>query len=1112
MTAVSDGAIRLVNTTSVPIQVAKNDHLCQIRGTHSVNISELTSTPKPKKTIVKLSPPYSKHVKIDPNNQLSSEWKVAFEELHASYDSVFEDTIGRYNDKSGKVRARINFGQAKPPTRKLRVPNYCKGNLDILQEKFDELEGEGVMGRPEDYGVIVEHVSPSFLVQKSSGGHRLVTNFTSLIDYCKTLPTVMPTVESVLQTIATWKYIIISDLRDAFYQIPMDKGSMKWCATPTPYRGLRIYVVAVQGLPGSSEVLEEMLCAVLGEFVKEGFVAKIADDLSVGGGTINDLYGNWAKVLDALSRNGLKLKSSKTVIAPTVAQILGWMWNNGSISASVHKISPLISCNPPETVTALRSYVGAFKVFNRIIRGCAGYLNDLEKFMSGKKKNEKLEWSDSILESFKRAQTALSHASVITLPRPSDKMIIVHDGSRLGIGSVVYLQRGESMKLGGFFSAKLKAHQQLWYPCEIEALSIATSVNHYSSYIVQSHHRTQVLTDNRPCVQAWSKMKRGEFSSSARVGTFMSTLSQYDVDVQFINGKFNLPSDFQSRHPPLCEENCCQVCKFVENSENVVVRRSSVEAVLAGQEPVPFATRSSWKNLQLECPDLRRVHAHLSHGTRPTAKKSKSTIVKKFLRNASIARDGLLIVKQARPLLPESELIIVPLAILHGLLTSLHLQLGHPTATQLTNVFNRNYFSLNVNDCINHVLQSCSQCQALKTVPRELYQQASTPQTTNLATNFAADIIRRYKQKIFIMRDTLSSFTITSIVKDEQQVSMRSAIVEAVSGIRANPQTVVTVRADNAPGLASLKGDIWLQKLNIHLDYGRIHNKNKNPVIEKAIQELGGEMLRYSSHGGPFTASELAYITNILNSRLRHHGLSAWEVMYQRNQFNGEQIDISFLQIAECQSDMRATNQQHSAKFKSRGNPPAQAADVQCGSLVYIKGDGDKTKSRERYLVTQIKGDSCTLQKISKSQLRSKPYQLKVTEIYPVTSELPIGSVALLDEDSDDDTVNLPVTSNLVDSPTVGIPDNSSDIQLPSGDHSLTDIDSNYKEGPLPLPSVQEQTLVSDIDLDATIAYDIDIEDNIGEVMPESRRSSRTSKPPSWMSSGDFVLGRKKKE
>jgi hypothetical protein len=263
-TPVCEGTIRLVNNTTSPIQVSKNDHLCQIRGTHSVNISDIsTSTPKPKKIPIKSGPPYSKNVVIDPNNQLSSDWKIAFNELHASYDSVFESAIGRYNDKSGKVRSRINISSSKPPTRKLRVPNYCKNNMDALQDKFDELEAEGVFARPEDFGIVVEHVSPSFLVEKSSGGHRLVTNFTSLIDYCKTLPTVMPTVETVLRTIASWKYIIISDLRDAFYQIPMDRGSMKWCATPTPYRGLRIYVVAVQGLPGSSEVLEEMLCAVL---------------------------------------------------------------------------------------------------------------------------------------------------------------------------------------------------------------------------------------------------------------------------------------------------------------------------------------------------------------------------------------------------------------------------------------------------------------------------------------------------------------------------------------------------------------------------------------------------------------------------------------------------------------------------------------------------------------------------------------------------------------------------------------------------------------------------------------------------------------------------------
>ena len=457
---VHKGVIRVTNKTKIPIRVPKNDHVCQIRATHAIAVDG-TSIPRPKSKVQALSGPHSKNVSIDPNNQLSSAWKFAFQELHLSFDSVFEDVIGRYNDNSGRVRSRVIIGSATPPTRKLRVPNYCKNSMDTLQEKFDALESDGVFARPEDVGVVVEHVSPSFLVAKSSGGHRLVTNFASLLDYCKTLPAIMPTVDSVLRTISSWKYLIVTDLKDAFYQIPMDKGSMKWCGTPTPFRGLRVYTVAVQGLPGSSEFLEEMLCAVLGEYVKQGFVAKIADDLNVGGDTIENLFDNWMKVLEALFRNGLKLKGPKTVIAPTHTQVLGWDWNNGTITAGKHKISPLISCHPPETVTALRSFVGAFKVFNRIVRGCAGLLCNLEKFMSGKQKSDKLVWSDSMLQCLKSAQKALSDVAVIALPTPSDQLILVHDGCKLGIGSVLYLKQPTSMKLGGFFSARMKAHQQL---------------------------------------------------------------------------------------------------------------------------------------------------------------------------------------------------------------------------------------------------------------------------------------------------------------------------------------------------------------------------------------------------------------------------------------------------------------------------------------------------------------------------------------------------------------------------------------------------------------------------------------------------------------------------
>ena len=101
---VNDGVIRVTNNTSLPIRVPKNDHVCQIRATRSVVIDG-SSSAKPKSSFVQsCSVPFSKGVVIDPSNQLTPEWKVAFQDLHSTYDSVFENVIGRYNDASGRIR------------------------------------------------------------------------------------------------------------------------------------------------------------------------------------------------------------------------------------------------------------------------------------------------------------------------------------------------------------------------------------------------------------------------------------------------------------------------------------------------------------------------------------------------------------------------------------------------------------------------------------------------------------------------------------------------------------------------------------------------------------------------------------------------------------------------------------------------------------------------------------------------------------------------------------------------------------------------------------------------------------------------------------------------
>lgn len=112
----------------------------------------------------------------------------------------------------------------------------------------------------------------------------------------------MPDVDSTLRTIAQWKYVIVSDLTNTFYQIPLSKSSMKNCGIATPYRGVRVYTRCARGMPGSETALEELMCRVLGDSLRDGTVAKLADNLYCGDNTPKELLGNWERVLQAMQR------------------------------------------------------------------------------------------------------------------------------------------------------------------------------------------------------------------------------------------------------------------------------------------------------------------------------------------------------------------------------------------------------------------------------------------------------------------------------------------------------------------------------------------------------------------------------------------------------------------------------------------------------------------------------------------------------------------------------------------------------------------------------------------------------------------------------------------
>ena len=1011
---------------------------------------------------------HSDCISIDPSNLVTPMCVQSVREIHRMYDRVFRPDISVYNGHSGNIQCHINMGPVQPPQRKARLPQYDHAKMVILQQKFDELERQNILVKPEEVGVTAEYMNMSFLVAKpqAENSFRLVTAFREIGEYSKPQPSVMPSVEDTLRVIGRWKYLIKTDLKQAYYQIPLSRESMRYAGTATPFKGVRIYARGAMGCPGSETALEELMNRVIGHLVMEGSAAKVADDCYCGGETVEGALSAYEQLLAAFNANDLVLNPVKTVVFPKRCVILGWVWELGTLSASPHRIAALTAIEPPSTVKALRSFIGAYKYISRVIRWHSDYVNPLDQLVGGKDSKDKIVWTEEMTANFRKCQDSLKTCEPVTIAKPSDFLWIHTDGSVRpatsavgGIAATLFLVRDNKVLLGGFFNAPLKKAQRLWLPCEVEALAIGSAVTYFSPIIIQSNHRASVLTDSLACTQAYDRMCRGLFSHSARVMTFLTAVCRYQVIVKHKSGKDIPFTDFSSRHPIECTDHSCQVCRFVQEFAETAVRRLTVQDIFDGSVRMPFINRLSWLQSQQDCPDLRKVFTYLKSGARPRKKENKMRDVKTYLQRTVIASDGLLVVRDVTPFQQHCERIVVPRKFVHGLLTAIHLRFGHPSANQLKQVAKRYFYAINLDSTIETVASACDVCNSLKFVPQGMIEQSTSEPPVAVGMSFAFDVLKREQQLIAILRETVTSFSATTIIKSESQIDLRESLIILSAELKG---FLSEIRVDPAPGLACLRNDQVLKKHGIVLDMGREKNPNKNPVAERAVQELEQELLKCQPEKGPVSQTILALATAQLNSRIRRDGLSARELWTQRDQFTGKQFPVDDEILIQHQHEARTKNHASSALSKLRSHSNKPPSNITVGALVYLINERSKLQARDKYLVVSINKDNCSLRKFTRQQFRKKEYIVPLNSVYPIVSHSFITPPPDTSEsESDDDSI-----AENVDT------------------HELETIDA------------------------AEVAEEGEQEEVVGEpnVEPVVRQPRRTIKPPAWHA--DYVMDR----
>ncbi|CAC5394096.1 unnamed protein product [Mytilus coruscus] len=244
---------------------------------------------------------------------------------------------------------------------------------------------------------------------------------------------------------------------------------------------------------------------------------------------------------------------------------------------------------------------------------------------------------------------------------------------------------------------------------------------------------------------------------------------------------------------------------------------------------------------------------------------------------------------------------------------------------------------------IESVTSSCHQCASLLKNQKVREEQNSADPPGTIGSSFTADVLKRECQLFFVLRECVTSYTFTKLLYTERHHDLRDAIIQLLAEVHPLDSPFAVIRTDPASGFKTLVKDELLARQRITIELGRPKNVNKNPVAEKAIQELEDEILRSNPSSPVITSLTLSLVTARLNTRIRNRGQSASEMWTQRDQFSNNKIPLTDQNLKIDQHEQRLKNHPHSERTKCPSCKLPVCPDLEIGDIVYLRCDRNKT-------------------------------------------------------------------------------------------------------------------------------------------------------------------------
>lgn len=373
--------------------------------------------------------------------------------------------------------------------------------------------------------------SPVTLVRKPNK-NRLCLDFRKVNKVTEKLAYPIPNMEGLMSRLSNTKYISSVDLKDAFWQIPLDMSSREKTAFVIPGRPLYQFTVMPFGLCNAPQRMSKLMDKVIPQEIKD-CVFVYLDDLLIVTPDFPTHLEYLTKVSTALKRAGLTINVSKSRFCFKELKYLGFVVANGTLKTDSDKVNAVLDFPVPKTKRQVRGFLGLSGWYRRFIKDFASISAPLSDTL----KYKTFAMTEEALDSFKNLQQALTNAPVLRNPDFNRTFHIQCDASDSGIGGVLFQVDDEGLETPiYYFSAKLNTAQRNYSVTERECLAVVKSVEKFRPYVEGYHF--QIITDHSSL--KWLMSTRDLTGKLAR---WSLKLQSYDFDIIHRKGNLNLVPD-----------------------------------------------------------------------------------------------------------------------------------------------------------------------------------------------------------------------------------------------------------------------------------------------------------------------------------------------------------------------------------------------------------------------------------------------------------------------------------------------------------------------------------------------------------------------------------------